>query len=71
MAAMIWIGAVVTVIGVAGLAYCVLAAMRLRKSGKPEEEMRGALQKLVAINLAAFAIAALGLMAVVIGLILR
>lgn len=63
-------GTVLTLAGVALLLWCVLLAVRAKRSGLPEAQMKAALQKVVALNLGALAISALGLMAVVIGLIL-
>jgi hypothetical protein len=70
MQALIWGGAALSLLGVAGLAYCILRAMRLRKAGLPEDAARVELQRLVTINLAAMGVSALGLMAVVLGIFL-
>jgi hypothetical protein len=45
-------------------------ALQAKRSGLPDDQMKARLQKVVALNLAALAISALGLMAVVIGIIL-
>jgi hypothetical protein len=66
----IWIGAALTLTGVAGLVWCILLAMRARKSGLPDDQMKAALQKVVALNLGALMVSALGLIAVVVGVIL-
>lgn len=66
----IWIGAALTMAGVAGLVWCILLAMRARKSGLPDDQMKAALQKVVALNLGALMVSALGLIAVVVGVIL-
>jgi hypothetical protein len=71
MELLIWSGALVSLLGVAGLGWCVAMALRLRKSGLGDEEMRSALQKVVAYNMGALAVSALGLMMVVLGIILR
>ena len=63
-------GIVLTLAGVALLMWCVVLAVRARRSGLPDSQMKAALQKVVALNLGALAISALGLMAVVTGLIL-
>ncbi len=67
---LIWIGAGLTLLGVLGLVWCIVLALRARKSGLPEAEMKAALQKVVALNLAALAVSGIGLMAVVVGVIL-
>jgi hypothetical protein len=66
----IWIGAALTLAGVAGLVWCIVLAMRARRSGLPDDQIRAALQKVVALNLGALLLSGLGLMAVVVGIIL-
>ena len=63
-------GSLLTLAGVTMLMWCVFLALRAKRSGLPDAQMKAALQKVVALNLGALAISALGLMAVVIGLIL-
>jgi hypothetical protein len=70
MQAMIWAGAGLTVIGLLGLGYCILRAIRARRAGLDDIAMRAELQRVVAINLAAVGISALGLAAVVAGVLL-
>jgi hypothetical protein len=70
MQAMVWIGALVSLIGIGGLVYCILRAMRARKAGLSDEAMRAELQRVVVINMAALGISALGLMLVVAGIML-
>ena len=66
----IWLGAALTVIGVLMLVYCIVIAVKTRKSELPEEQMKAKLQKVVTLNLGALAISALGLMAVIFGIVL-
>lgn len=70
MQALIWGGAALTLAGVAGLGYCVLRAMKAKKSGVDEAAMRAELQRVVAINMGALGASALGLAAVVSGILL-
>lgn len=70
MQALIWIGAALALAGVAGLVWCILLALRARRSGMEDEAMRAALQRVVVLNLAALGVSALGLMCVVAGIIL-
>ena len=67
---LIWIGAVLTLIGVAGLVWCVMIAIRARREGLDDAEMKARLQKVVALNMGALAVSAIGLMCVVIGIML-
>ncbi|QCO56614.1 hypothetical protein EOK75_12335 (plasmid) [Pseudorhodobacter turbinis] len=68
MEVLVWIGALVSLVGVAGLGWCVVLALRARNSGEPEEEVRKSLQKVVIYNMVALGISALGLMLVVMGI---
>jgi hypothetical protein len=63
-------GVVLTLTGVALLLWCVWLAVRAKRSGLPDAQMKASLQKVVALNLGALALSALGLMAVVVALIL-
>lgn len=67
---MIWGGAALSLVGVAGLVWCIVLAFKARKSGLPDDQIRQRLQKVVAINLAALAVSFVGLMLVLIGVIL-
>jgi hypothetical protein len=66
----IWCGAALSMIGILGLLWCVVLALQARKSGLPDDQMKARLQQIVALNLGALAISALGLMAVIFGIIL-
>jgi hypothetical protein len=70
MEALVWAGALVSLAGVAGLVYCVMRALRIRRSGLPDDRMRAELQRIVVVNMAALAVSALGLMMVVLGIFL-
>lgn len=67
---LIWIGTLVTLLGLGGLIWCILAVARARKAGLAEEAMKARLQKVVALNMAALFLSAIGLMMVVLGIIL-
>jgi hypothetical protein len=67
---MIWGGALLSLVGVAGLIWCITLAFKARKSGLPDDQVRQRLQKVVAINLAALAVSFFGLMLVLVGVIL-
>jgi hypothetical protein len=70
MQALIWVGAALTLAGVAGLGYCILRANRAKRQGLDDAAMRAELQRIVAINLGAVGLSAIGLAAVVAGIIL-
>lgn len=67
---LIWGGAALTMTGVAALIWCIVMATRAKRSGKPDDQLRADLQRVVVINLAALAVSALGLIAVILGIIL-
>ncbi|CTQ48812.1 hypothetical protein [Jannaschia donghaensis] len=70
MTALIWGGAALTILGLTGLVICIVVAARARASGLEGAAMEARLRKLVALNLGALAISALGLMSVVLGVLL-
>ena len=70
MEILVWIGALVSLVGVGGLGWCVVMALRARSSGLSDEAMRTALQKVIIYNMGALGISALGLMMVVMGIFL-
>lgn len=67
---LIWVGAIISLIGVAGLIYCIVAATRARRAGLDGEAMKSRLQSIVAMNMGALAVSSIGLMMVVIGILL-
>jgi hypothetical protein len=70
MTLLIMIGVGLSLIGVCGLIWCILLALKARKMGLSEADMRQKLQKIVTLNLGALAISAVGLMMVVFGIFL-
>ncbi|MGL6209631.1 MAG: hypothetical protein ACRC14_07375 [Paracoccaceae bacterium] len=70
MEMLIWIGAALTLLGVAGLVWCIRLAMKAKQSGLDDTAMRAELQRVVTLNLAALGVSAIGLMAVVAGILL-
>ena len=70
MAALVWIGAALTLAGVAILIGCVVAVARARRAHRDEAELRARVQRALIWNLGALALSTLGLMAVVTGLLL-
>lgn len=67
---LIWIGAVVTLLGLAGLIWCILKVQSARKKGLDDDALKAELQKVVALNLGALLLSAIGLMMVVVGILL-
>lgn len=71
MEALIWIGAIMTLAGVAGLGLCIRQAMSARKGGLDEAEMQARLRKAMLLNFGALGLSAFGLALVVVGILLR
>lgn len=67
---MVWIGAGMTFAGIALLVWCVAIAVKAKRAGLEGAEMELRLRGLVALNLGAVAMSALGLMLVVVGIFL-
>lgn len=67
---LIFAGAILSLIGLVGLIYCIVTALRARKQGLSDEEMRDRLRGLVAWNMGALFTSILGLMMIVAGILL-
>ena len=67
---MILSGAIVTIIGLSGLIYCILKAFRAKKSGLKGEELSNQLKKLVLVNLISLFLSAIGLGLVIVGILI-
>ena len=61
---LIWLGALVTLIGLAGLVWCILKVQKARRQGLDDAALKAELQKVVALNLGALLLSAIGLMMV-------
>ena len=67
---LIWGGAVLTTLGLAGIIWCIWAVYAGRRAGLDEAAFRARMQRVVMVNMAALVASVLGLMAVVIGIML-
>lgn len=67
---LIWIGTAVSMLGLVGLAACIAIVARAKRAGLDDTRMRARLQKVVALNLGALMVSALGLMLVVVGIMM-
>ena len=68
MANLVWIGALVSLLGLAGLVWCILRVARAKRAGLSDDELRAAVQKVMAPNMAALGLSVLGLMMVILGI---
>ena len=67
---LIWSGAAVSLLGLAGLVWCILIVMRARRAGLEDAEMRRRLARVLPLNMGALFLSVVGLMMVVIGILL-
>ncbi len=67
---LIWIGSILSILGLIGLFWCIKTVFKAKKLAASDEELRSSLQKVVPLNMAALFLSAIGLMLVVLGIIL-
>lgn len=67
----IWSGAAISTAGLFGIVWSVLAVMRARRTLTDDEALRARMTRIMPVNLAAFLLSLLGLMAVAVGVMLR
>ena len=70
MEALVWIGALVSLLGLAGLVWCIITVWKARKAGLDDDALRAKLQQVVPINTGALFLSMTGLMLVVVGILL-
>lgn len=70
MELLIVLGALVTLLGLAGLIWCILRVAKARRAGLDEDGLRQVMQSTVALNMGALFVSVMGLMMVVIGVLL-
>lgn len=68
---LIWGGAALTVLGLGGIVWCIVTVARAKQARLDDAAMRATMQRVVAVNLGALGASMLGLMAVVLGIMLR
>lgn len=67
---LIFAGVALSILGIIGIFWCIFLALKARREGGTDDQIRARLQRLVALNLGALLISAFGLMLVVMGVIL-
>ena len=67
---LIWIGSILSILGLIGLLWCIKTVIKAKKLADSDEELRTSLQKVVPLNMAALFLSAIGLMLVILGIIL-
>ncbi|GGO56905.1 hypothetical protein SAMN05444398_105265 [Roseovarius pacificus] len=67
---LIWLGALVSLTGLAGLVWCIVKVWKARKAGLDDDTLREEIRKVVPLNTGALFLSVLGLMLVVVGILL-
>ncbi|MEM9319584.1 MAG: hypothetical protein AAGA70_11340 [Pseudomonadota bacterium] len=67
---LVWTGTALTLLGLCIVIFCIVVALRLRRSGLEDAELKSRLQRVVALNMGALLLSALGLMSVVLAVML-
>ena len=67
---LIWIGSILSILGLIGLVWCIKTVLKAKKLATSDEELRSSLQKVVPFNMAALFLSAIGLMLVILGIML-
>lgn len=70
MEMLIWAGAAVSVMGLAGLIWCIVTVARARRRNLSEAELSAAIQGVLPWNMASLFLSVIGLMMVVVGILL-
>ena len=70
MEILIWIGSILSILGLVGLFWCIRTVLTAKKNVTSDEQLRDSLQKIVPLNMAALFLSAIGLMLVILGIIL-
>ena len=70
MELLIWIGSILSILGLFGLFWCIKTVLKAKKSAVSDEELRSSLQKVVPLNMASLFLSAIGLMLIILGIML-
>ena len=70
MEILIWIGSILSILGLIGLLWCIKTVIKAKNLANSDEELRTSLQKVVPLNMAALFLSAIGLMLVILGIML-
>ena len=68
MEALIWIGAALSGLGLAGLVLSIVRVLRAKRANLSDADLRAAVQKALPLNMGALAVSVIGLMMVIVGI---
>ncbi len=64
---LIWTGAAASFVGLVGLVWCILRVWRAKRAAMDDDALRDLVRRTIPLNMGAFFLSALGLMAVIVG----
>ncbi len=67
---LVWIGAMVSVLGLVGIVLSVVLVIRARRAESDDDALRAKLNRVLPLNLGALFLSVIGLMMVVLGVLL-
>ncbi len=67
---LIWTGAAVSALGLAGLVWCIVTVWRARRAQLPDEALREKVRRVIPVNMGAMLLSVFGLILVVLGIAL-
>ncbi len=65
---LVWIGALISFVGLCGLILSIMKVAAARKADLTDEELRVAVQKVMPLNLGSLFLSVIGLMVVILGI---
>jgi hypothetical protein len=68
---LVWVGAVVSLVGLIGLVLSIRRVSKAKKQNLSDEDLRTAVQKVLPLNLGSLFLSVIGLMIVVVGISLN
>jgi len=70
MELLIWMGSILSILGLVGLFWCIKTVLKAKKLATSDDELRSSLRRAVPLNMASLFLSALGLMLVILGIML-
>lgn len=70
MELLVWIGAGISVVGLAGIVWSIFAVASARKAGLDDDALRARMSRILPINIGALLLSIVGLLLVLVGVIL-
>lgn len=70
MDGLVWAGVAMSILGMTGIIYSIIAVTRSKRAGLDDDALRARLARILPVNLGALLVSVLGLMTVVIGILL-